>query len=171
MDDSLHHFETTGNHKKKTKNTGESSFQGFLGGANGFCSFIVSGQHSHHWPKVFCRSRRPGRTPSSRTAIPSWASSRRKRPYRCPFCLFWSKNRWPWFTWWFNHLPISPKRTPMDVRSILGKAYCQWFAVRNLSRQTNPEDRANQGVVPRLVRNELLWMDEIRLGTTQETPK
>ena len=28
---------------------------------------------------------------------------------------FGRKNRWPWFTWWFNHPPgpsISPKRTP-----------------------------------------------------------
>ena len=42
--------------------------------------------------------------------------------HRCPFWLFWSKNRWHWFaywhwlTCWFNHLPgpsISPKRTPM----------------------------------------------------------
>ena len=36
--------------------------------------------------------------------------------HRCPFWLFCWKNRWPWFTWWFNHLPepsISPKRTPM----------------------------------------------------------
>ena len=32
------------------------------------------------------------------------------------FWLFWYTNRWPWFTWWFNHLPgpsIYPKRTPM----------------------------------------------------------
>ena len=36
------------------------------------------------------------------------------RGHRCPFWLFWLKNRWHWFTWWFNHLPgpsISPKRT------------------------------------------------------------
>ena len=38
--------------------------------------------------------------------------------HRCAFWLFWQKNRWPWFTWWFNHLPgpsIPPKRTPMIV--------------------------------------------------------
>ena len=36
--------------------------------------------------------------------------------HRCPFWLFWCKNRWPSFTWWFNHLPgpsFCPKRTPM----------------------------------------------------------
>ena len=34
--------------------------------------------------------------------------------------LFIEQNRWPWFTWWFNHLPgpsISPTRTPMPVAS------------------------------------------------------
>ena len=32
------------------------------------------------------------------------------------------ENRWPWFTWWFNHPPgssISPKRTPMRTMSFL----------------------------------------------------
>ena len=34
------------------------------------------------------------------------------------FGCYGRKNRWPWFTWWFNHLPgpsICPKRTPMVV--------------------------------------------------------
>ena len=37
----------------------------------------------------------------------------------CPFWLFWLKNSWPWFTWWFNHLPkpsISSKWTPITPR-------------------------------------------------------
>ena len=40
--------------------------------------------------------------------------------HRCPFWLFWQKNSWPWFTWWFSHLPrpsICPKRTPMPQTS------------------------------------------------------
>ena len=32
--------------------------------------------------------------------------------HRCPFWLFWSKNRWPWFAWWF-HLPGKPIYFPM----------------------------------------------------------
>ena len=38
--------------------------------------------------------------------------------HRCPCWLFWWENRWPWFTWWFNHLPgpsICPKRTIVQV--------------------------------------------------------
>ena len=41
--------------------------------------------------------------------------------HRCPFWLFWFKNRGPWFTWWFNQLPgpsISPKTTPMVARPV-----------------------------------------------------
>ena len=41
--------------------------------------------------------------------------------HRCPFWLFWSKNRWPWFAWWFNHLPgpsFCAKRTPMGINLI-----------------------------------------------------
>ena len=44
--------------------------------------------------------------------------------HRCPFWLFCQKNRWPWFTWWFNHLPgpsISLKRTPMVMRRGVGR--------------------------------------------------
>ena len=49
------------------------------------------------------------------------------------FWLFWYKNRWPWFTWWFNHLPrpsISPKRTPMVEREITRKAISRSLSQR-----------------------------------------
>ena len=32
--------------------------------------------------------------------------------HRCPFRFFCSKNRWPWFTWWFGP-SMSPKRTSL----------------------------------------------------------
>ena len=47
--------------------------------------------------------------------------------HRCPFWLVCSKNRGPWFTWWFNHLPgpsICPKRTPMVSTCFKLKSDC-----------------------------------------------
>ena len=49
------------------------------------------------------------------------------------FGCFGVKFGWPWFTWWFNHLPgpsICPKRTPMpkDVKKDSRKGMIwQWI--------------------------------------------
>ena len=38
------------------------------------------------------------------------------------FWLFWQTNRWPWFIWWFNHLPgPSAKKDTCDAS---GHAIC-----------------------------------------------
>ena len=50
------------------------------------------------------------------------------KAHRRPFWLFCSKNRWPWFTWWFNHPP--GKSIYFPQKDTYAKAYYPFFSFR-----------------------------------------
>ena len=55
--------------------------------------------------------------------------------HRCPFLVGLVRNRGPWFTWWFNHLPgpslfFPPKQGTYDCMPLFvhGQISCGWTA-------------------------------------------
>ena len=47
-----------------------------------------------------------------------------RQSHRCPFWLFWWKNRWPWFTWWLH---LWSKRIGLPKRYFQTKPLLLWL--------------------------------------------